>query len=71
MFAASIQGEGVLAKSKLQSGFRYNAGLIPHGRTYPWMWVLCAGPHSPLAFLSGSWAHATQNGLLISSLVFS
>ena len=31
MFAASIQGEGVLAKSKSQSGLRYNAGLIPHG----------------------------------------
>ena len=54
-FAISIEGEAVLAKASL-----FNAGLISHGRTYPWVWVLCAGPHSPLAFLSGSWAHATQ-----------
>ena len=64
MFAASIQGEGVLAKEQVSKRPRYNAGLIPHRRTYLWVWVLRAGPRSPLAFLSGSWAHATQNGLL-------
>ena len=63
MFAASIQGEGVLAKKEVLKWPRYNAGLIPHGRTYPWVWVLCAGPRAPLAFLSGSWARAMQNGL--------
>ena len=35
-----------------------------------WELVLCAGPHSPLAFLSGSWAHATQNNLLYFPLCF-
>ena len=65
MFATSIQGEGVLAKGKVSLKHpRYNAGLISHGRTYPWAWVLCARPRSPLAFPSGSWAHTTQNGLL-------
>ena len=53
MFAASIQGEEVLQVSKQP---RYNAGLIPHGRNYLWAWVLCARPHFPLAFPSGSWA---------------
>ena len=64
MFAASIQGEGVLAKSKSKRT-RYNAGLIPHRRTYLWAWVLCAGPRSPLAVPSESWAHAMQNLSLI------
>ena len=66
MFAASIQGEQKASFSKKQVSKRprYNAGLIPHGRTYPWVWVLCAGPHSPLAFLSESWAYAMQNSLL-------
>ena len=43
---------------------RYNADLIPHRRTDLWVWVLCVGPHSPQAFPSGRWAHATQNCLL-------
>ena len=65
MFAASNQGEGVLAKSKSQSSLgTINTGLIPHGRTYLWTWVLCVGPRFPLAFPSGSWAHAMQNSLL-------
>ena len=63
MFAASIQGEGVVAKQASKQP-RCNAGLIPHKGTYPWVWVLCAGPGFPLAFPSGSWAHVTQNGLL-------
>ena len=50
---------------------RYSTGLIPHGRTYPWVWVLCAGPHFPLAFLSGSWAHTTQNSLLYKTILVS
>ena len=64
MFAASIQGEGVFTKKQFPKQPRYNAGLIPHERTYPWTWVLCAGPRFPLAFPSGSWAHAMKNGLL-------
>ena len=64
MFAASSQGEGVLAKSKSQSGLGIVAGLSPHRRAYLWVWILCAGPCFPLAFPSGSWAHTTQNGFL-------
>ena len=63
MFAASIQGES-FSKKQVSKRPRYNEGLTPHGRTYLWAWVLCAGPCFPLAFLSGSWAHATQNSLL-------
>ena len=65
MFAASIQSEGVLAKSKSQSGLdtmqaRFPTGEPIRGRA----WVLCARPHFPLASLSGSWVHTTQNSLL-------
>ena len=63
MFAASIQGGGVLAKKQVSKRPRYNVSLIPHRRAYLWVWVLCAGPHFPLAFPSGGLAHATQNGL--------
>ena len=63
MFAASIQGES-FSKKQVSKRPRYNEGLTPHGRTYLWAWVLCAGPCFPLAFLSGSWAHATQDSLL-------
>ena len=41
---------------------RYNAGLILHRKIYPGAWVLCAGPRSPLAFLSGSWATFPTHG---------
>ena len=59
MFAASIQGEGVLAKSKSQSGLgkmqaRFAMGVPVHGHgscvldlAFHWPFRVGAGPHFP------------------------
>ena len=60
MFAASIQGEGVLAKSKSQSGL----GTIQAWFLMGELIRVCVRPRFPLAFPSGSWDRATQNCLL-------
>ena len=53
-------------KKQVSKQPRYNEGVIPHMKTYLWVWVLCAEPRSPLAFLSGSWAGAIQKSPIFS-----
>ena len=63
MYVCSLNSSwGSFSKKQVSKWPRYNAGLILHGRTFPWVWVLCAGPHFPLASVSGPLpCHAEQS----------
>ena len=54
------------AKREPQSSLGTNAGLIPHGKTDPWAWLLGANLLSPSVFQIGLGYihHATWNGSL-------
>ena len=64
MFAASIQGEVVLAKSKSQSGLGTTQAWFSMGELLCGRGSCVPGPRFPLVSLSGSQVHATQSSLL-------